>query len=950
MKCLCITGPSQQDLDQTLNILKKSGLALAKATGQSGTPDIYKWHEQALAILTRDPDADTDTDELVGARVNAPMSESTAESGALVGARVNAPMEQVTILKGFPNPHLDQLAQTIIDTHASHPLWGWANEHAVWLLDYWNEYNPDIHFILVACPPEHLIATLLDEQHQAPPTAAEIAALIDAWQDNIEAMLRFYYRNMSRCLLVDYQQLAANPKGLVQLCNDRWNLDLAAPKKLALPEPQYGDLAFYLGGQITQRFPEALSLRNELLASINAIPGIEEDALTKQQNIDSIIQGYQRLRDRSPELRKIGLLQEQYNRLDEYSKVTRNSYQAQYQDFMSRERKVGMEARELKTELAKARVLLAEQNQQLDAFTQNLAEKSEALANLEQQYLGMRGKLNLAEDTLEQMNKVKSDLQAKLSSVGEEKQEATEENELLLLQLHQVQEELEAVFLQHQQMGQQMERITQAKEEQAKVAQERQTLISQLTQTRDAQTKLANERQAELEKVKKQLEETNTSLLKEAEQENELLLLQLHQVQEELEHYFLQYQNLRNELDEAEAKVAGLYKKHPYLADYADVSVSPIEGAPQQGLAWQFNNLTLAGRKFEALKIETHLQQGMASLLLQKADKLLLRWPPAGNADVLQIEGDNPAASPWLAQLGNSDWLFIKALIKLLRENLGREPASLVPGLDASVWIGGLDALQQALDAMQPILRFDRVRLKHEQVNPDYEHLWLQLENLGFGNAQLPDFEFRLSCAHVSPGNFGEFPKLEFPESTSQGILDSWFKEADDEVGPRLELRYSVEHGPDHSVWTKLSAHDQSLVTALGDSLTPILADLQAQGAWLSRNLADWEQLAAVIHQQIMELTKAPEQDDAGQVTSEEGNMDDASSGNNHPQAVEAELQTDQILGALDEILGLASEAEVPAAKPSKANKTIVKDKKNTKKTKKPEAPRKASSGKRKSK
>jgi len=47
--------------------------------------------------------------------------------------------------------------------------------------------------------------------------------------------------------------------------------------------------------------------------------------------------------------------------------------------------------------------------------------------------------------------------------------------------------------------------------------------------------------------------------LKEAEEENELLLLQLHQVQEELEHYFLEYKKL------SEATPAGPYHQHTQI-------------------------------------------------------------------------------------------------------------------------------------------------------------------------------------------------------------------------------------------------------------------------------------------------------------------------------------------------------------------------------------------------
>ncbi|MEI6334522.1 MAG: hypothetical protein WCS87_08190 [Methylococcaceae bacterium] len=117
------------------------------------------------------------------------------------------------------------------------------------------------------------------------------------------------------------------------------------------------------------------------------------------------------------------------------------------------------------------------------------------------------------------------------------------ENELLLLQLHQVQEELEHVFL----AGEKQK--LDSKDQLLK-------LDSQLVKT---QQELATEKKkpdlsSQLQKLQSQLAETQQELATEKkkpnlsnqlaaqEKENELLLLQLHQVQEELEHYFLEYQ------------------------------------------------------------------------------------------------------------------------------------------------------------------------------------------------------------------------------------------------------------------------------------------------------------------------------------------------------------------------------------------------------------------------
>ncbi|NDY96289.1 hypothetical protein [Wenzhouxiangella limi] len=90
-------------------------------------------------------------------------------------------------------------------------------------------------------------------------------------------------------------------------------------------------------------------------------------------------------------------------------------------------------------------------------------------------------------------------------------EELKEENELLLTQLHQVQEELQSHFLQ-------------AKQSEEKLAQA----------------------QKQYDQLRKQLESAgqesgkNDPALQDLQEENELLLQQLHHVQEELEHYYLQ--------------------------------------------------------------------------------------------------------------------------------------------------------------------------------------------------------------------------------------------------------------------------------------------------------------------------------------------------------------------------------------------------------------------------
>lgn len=109
------------------------------------------------------------------------------------------------------------------------------------------------------------------------------------------------------------------------------------------------------------------------------------------------------------------------------------------------------------------------------------------------------------------------------------------ENELLLLQLHQVQKELEATFL----------------ESRKKETDSANHLAEQRRELEEGQSKV-DQYKKRIDQLQEKIstistrKEDNTEL----EQENELLLLQLHQVQEELEHYFLLYQKYQSKQEE----------------------------------------------------------------------------------------------------------------------------------------------------------------------------------------------------------------------------------------------------------------------------------------------------------------------------------------------------------------------------------------------------------------
>ncbi len=131
-----------------------------------------------------------------------------------------------------------------------------------------------------------------------------------------------------------------------------------------------------------------------------------------------------------------------------------------------------------------------------------------------------------------------------IDTLSAEKGGVVEENELLLLQLHQVQEELEATFLENRKLQQDSAALEKTKGEIDALKQEKDELAAQsVSQRGDLEVSEKQRREAV------QSAETMQTEKDDLVEENELLLLQLHQVQEELEVYFLENQKLKAPID-----------------------------------------------------------------------------------------------------------------------------------------------------------------------------------------------------------------------------------------------------------------------------------------------------------------------------------------------------------------------------------------------------------------
>lgn len=509
---------------------------------------------------------------------------------------------------------------------------------------------------------------------------------------------------------------------------------------------------------------------------------------------------------------------------------------------------------------------------------------SDIVAAFRQLKLGTVTEAELAAEK-ERADNAENQLQAET----QKHREAQEESELLLLQLHQVQEELESLFLKHNESQTELATVRAAKtaseteaatrqQEAATLMQQLDAIRAQLAAAQAAKTTSKTEaatRQQEAAALTQQLDAVRAQLeplqrqQQEAQEESELLLLQLHQVQEELENYFLKYQEAQQKLSQADERWQRMLARSPEYIDYARIECTPLANADgrEAALAWEIEALDAAGRSFEQLRLETFVEADAACLSLKRnpdGSSPLTRWPLcARDEDAIVLIPAGPQETllqraQAFINLAHSDWPLLTTLPKLLNDALNQQQTTQQIGNTAARerTQAGLAQFEQIVGQLQGLPRFDTATLKREQINPDYEHLWFEVNNLQVGGKLHPRFEFRLSCANVRPGKFGQHPKLEFP-AASQHCFEQWFEESADDFGPKLEQRFALPGAMDIEVWRQLSPADQKLVLTLLELMPQVIDAVKQNGARIRRDEQQWLNLAAEARRIALQVSQA---------------------------------------------------------------------------------------------
>jgi predicted nuclease with TOPRIM domain len=353
------------------------------------------------------------------------------------------------------------------------------------------------------------------------------------------------------------------------------------------------------------------------------------------------------------------------------------------------------------------------------------------------------------------------------------------------------------------------------------------------------------------------------------DQENNFLLIQIRQNQDELDKLSVESKTNKELNHSLSAKWHRLEKRFPNYIDYGGLEIVSVDGvAATPKIIWKITDYSKADFALPEFYFQTTLQNGQAGIsIIDGGDEA-----SSNQALIPVLLAESQEQRGIFIEYGLSEWNKISAACDVLEQLIINNGAGLgqAEGFDLSFWKSSLATLVQSIQKLPKILRFDRIRLKRELVNPNYEHLWLEFYDVQLDSYRLPKFEMRLGAALVQSEGFSRFPKIEIPLVNGKDKpFESWYPESSDDQGPKLELRFSLDKEVfDLGVFSKLGPVDQRLIQSFVYRLPAILNHLSKSKVSIHRQWQDWygfAQATALVMQNQLNQARALKEADANQ-------------------------------------------------------------------------------------
>lgn len=856
MTCLCITGSSVSALSKVEAHLNSMGVARLNAANLADRLTMSQWHDQVVSGLT--------------------------------------PTETTLPLVSQPGTRWDLLATNILGSNPQDRVIGWQDPLSVQALDYWHNFDQNIRFILVTTSAEQ---TLIDAMVVSN-GVFQSEEILKKWRQLHEAMLRFYYRNINCCVLIDAGYCLKNLKKFKLYLESKFDLALTDSTISSDDDLAYSSIQRFFTQQTLQKSPQTLSLQSEIDNSVLHFEFTDKSptVTTPETSIDSLINDYcfERFSLQSLSVEQTLERTQAKLKIDEL-KVEGESYlklhhETQFKNIVLSQELVSLRAKE--SALQEALEIQQSEHKSLSTkYGELMNDNHVLLLQLHESHVDLEryfSKLEKAKDTIAlyvEQNKVLADEKVSIEIVASEKTKAL--SDLKALYEKSVIENIElSKFIQESSNSllateQRSEKLLQNNGQlsiQLQILEE--NLGNEIAKS-DAlriEVELENAEKAGLNQkleaqsleVKQAIEQVNQakeriSVLQVDLETQKLhrstqlalaqdLVQQLHLSQTELEFEFEKNVFLLKDHTLLNERWNRLLMQNTDFFQYEKIQFSVRAEAEQEYLHGVIQSLDFGSSYLDYCGFDIALEGNYASVVFSQNHSKkcgLTRWPVLAahlNTLTFSAVGDSTngllRAACWQT-LSTTDFALLRTIAKVSLQGLKAGTAvDLVSfKLNEAVQVG-LENLLQFMAVIPPGFRYDAVSVVKPIVLEDYEAIWLKFENVSYERKLLKAVEVRLSCANLTSYHFGARPKIEFPITGDVQLFESSYPEGHDELEPMFELRFESPGSIDSTVWNLLKPTDQNILQSFFEQLPHALREIEATGLTLSRPWIEWQSLA----------------------------------------------------------------------------------------------------------
>ncbi len=307
---------------------------------------------------------------------------------------------------------------------------------------------------------------------------------------------------------------------------------------------------------------------------------------------------------------------------------------------------------------------------------------------------------------------------------------------------------------------------------------------------------------------------SNIAELEALREENELLLLQLHRVQEQLEHYYVQQKALEDASDRF-----GWRGISPF-AQSAIHLLGQHDRAPHLHLHFAVENVRSGARAIARLEVRLldHLGRPGIAVFSTRSNEALAAWHPTGDEagrPFMALVPSDRQSRLLLERMGTADWQLVNHLAQAIQRYLGGEGSHL-----GARWQVAAARLCRQLIDMPPRLRYDRLQLGRVEIEGGLQ-LEIDFGRASYGDRLLDQVQLRWQAA----GSAGkaDTPSLRWlrPEDLANVPLASWPVGENGLLAAAFTLPVGGGGDARHKrqQWEALSAGDRALVLAVLDGL-----------------------------------------------------------------------------------------------------------------------------------